>query len=206
MSIEAATAAALESLTGTRHVYDAAVELVPGEPGLYAFYGDRTAWSSLGLRPNFPDQPLYVGKAERSLNGRDVRTHFAAGKTGSSTVRRSLAALLNRELGLVPVPRNTAKPDGSANFALDPASETKLSEWMRHRLDLATWSRIGEASLDVVETAVIRQLRPPLNLDKVGEPRTQLRTARKRMADFARAWQPTPAQDTNAPRASTPSA
>jgi|JI10StandDraft_1071094.scaffolds.fasta_scaffold186406_2 hypothetical protein len=206
MTIEAATAAALESLTGTRHVYDAAAELVPDEPGLYAFYGDGAAWSSLDLRPNFPDQPLYVGKAERSLNGRDVRTHFAAGKTGSSTVRRSLAALLDRGLGLVPVPRNTAKPDGSANFALDPASEAKLSEWMRHRLALATWSRIGEESLGVIETEVIRQLRPPLNLNKVGEPRAQLRAARRRMADIARAWQPTPAQDAKASRTSPPTA
>lgn len=70
---------------------------------------------------------------------------------------------------------------------------------MRRRLALATWSRIGEESLDVIETEVIRQLRPPLNLDKVGEPRTQLRSARRRMAGIARAWRPAPTQDTNAP-------
>ena len=92
MSNDAVIAAALGSLAGARHGYNDAVQVVPDEPGLYAFYGDRAAWSSLGLTPAFDDQPLYVGKAERSLSGRDVRTHFAAGKTGSSTVRRSLAA------------------------------------------------------------------------------------------------------------------
>lgn len=190
MTNDAVIAAALGSLAGARHGYTVAVEVVPNGAGLYAFFGDGPAWSSLGLTPVFDDQPLYVGKAERSLNGRDVRTHFAAGKTGSSTVRRSLAALLAGELALVPIPRNVAKPDGSANFALDPASEARLSDWMQQRLSLATWVKLEGESLDIIETEVVRQLRPPLNLDKVGEPRERLRAARKRLADVARAWQP----------------
>ena len=116
-------------------------------------------------------------------------THFAAGKTGSSTVRRSLAALLTDELALVAVPRNLTKPDGSANFGLDVASEERLSAWMEQRLSLATWSKHEDAILDEIETAVVRRLRPPLNLDKVGEPRRRLREARRRMADIARDWQ-----------------
>ncbi|KRC90052.1 hypothetical protein ASE25_11205 [Terrabacter sp. Root85] len=163
---------------------------MPDEAGLYAFYGDGLAWSSLDLAPAFDGQPLYVGKAERSLNGRDIRTHFAAGKTGSSTVRRSLAALLAGELALVPIPRNVAKPDRSANFALEPPGEARLSDWMQQQLSLATWVKLEGESLDVIETEVVRQLRPPLNLDKVGEPRGRLRAARKRLADVARAWQP----------------
>jgi hypothetical protein len=119
-----------------------------------------------------------------------VGTHFAAGKTGSSTVRRSLAALLADELALVAVPRNLAKPDGSANFGLEASSEGRLSGWMERRLSLATWSKPESVNLDEVETAVLRRLQPPLNLDKVGEPRRRLREARKRMADTARAWQP----------------
>ena len=121
-SDHAIAALVLKSLAGTRHAHAEAVRLVPTEPGLYAFYGDNRTWTELGLSRVFDDQPLYVGKAERSLNGRDVRTHFAAGKTGSSTVRRSLAALLVDELALVAVPRNLAKPDGSANFGLDEQS------------------------------------------------------------------------------------
>jgi hypothetical protein len=138
--------------------------------------------------PAFEGQPLYVGKAERSLNGRDVGTHFATGKTGSSTVRRSLAALLVNELDLVPVPRNLTKPDGSANFALDAAGDARLSSWMDQRLTLATWVKPSNVELDVIETAVVRRLRPPLNLDKVGEPRDRLRRARRQMATIARNW------------------
>jgi hypothetical protein len=190
MTIDQVISAALESLAGIRHAHADAVLLVPKEPGLYAFYGDDRAWAQLRLSPAFDGQPLYVGKAERSLNGRDVGTHFAAGKTGSSTVRRSLAALLVDELALVAVPRNLAKPDGSANFGLDVASEDSLSSWMEQRLSLATWRKQEGANLDETETAVVRRLRPPLNLDKVGEPRSRLREARRHMADTARAWPP----------------
>jgi hypothetical protein len=188
MAIDAVLAVALEELSGARHRREDAVELAPRRPGLYAFYGDDRAWAELALTPAFQDQPLYVGKAERSLNGRDVGTHFATGKTGSSTVRRSLAALLVDELDLVPLPRNLANPDGSANFALEPAGDARLSQWMDARLTLATWVKPDGVQLNSVETAVLRQLRPPLNLDKVGEPRERLRTARKRMANIARAW------------------
>jgi hypothetical protein len=189
MTIDDVIAASLDSLASVRNVHADAVGLVPKAPGLYAFYGDARAWAELRLSPAFDDQPLYVGKAERSLNGRDVGTHFAVGRTGSSTVRRSLAALLVDELDLVAVPRNLATPDGSANFGLDAASEGALSIWMEQRLSLATWSNSERVDLDEIETAVVRRLRPPLNLDKVGETRTRLRQARRRMADTARAWQ-----------------
>lgn len=188
MTSDAVISGALESLAGLRNRHREAVKLVPNKPGLYAFYGDDEAWSQLELRPALDAQPLYVGKAERSLNGRDVGTHFAVGKTGSSTVRRSLAALLVDSLALVAAPRNPAKPDGSANFGLDAKSEVRLSEWMTQRLSLATWTKPDDVSLDEMETQVLRRLRPPLNLDKVGEPRERLRQARKRMAEAARAW------------------
>jgi hypothetical protein len=190
MTSDSSIAVALESLAGPRHAYNDAARLVPNHAGLYAFYGDDRAWSDLGLTRAYDGQPLYVGKAERSLNGRDVRTHFAVGKTGSSTVRRSLAALLLNKLALVAVPRNLAKPESSANFALDAESEVRLSAWMEQRLSLATWSKPADAILDEIETAVVRRLRPLLNLDKVGEPRQQLRGARRHMADIARAWRP----------------
>ena len=190
MIIESVVASALEALSGPRHPRTSAAELAPRTAGLYAFYGDEVAWEDLGLVPAFDDQPLYVGKAEKSLNGRDVGTHFASGKTGSSTVRRSLSALLVDELSLLAVPRNLARPDGSANFALEPIGDARLSEWMDSRLSLATWVKPDDVYLDEVETAVLRQLRPPLNLDKVGEPRERLRAARRHMAEIARAWRP----------------
>lgn len=179
---------AFADLAGARHQRADAARLVPKTPGLYAFYGDEDAWSGLALNPVFVGQPLYVGKAERSLNGRDVGTHIAAGKTGSSTVRRSLAALLVDRLELVAVPRNLERPDGRASYALEAAGDLRLSSWMDAHLTLATWVKPAGVDLDEVETAVLVRLRPPLNIKKVGEPRERLLRARARLATAARNW------------------
>ena len=183
-------AQALNELAGVRHTHAEAVDRVPRSAGLYAFYGDEQAWSDLELAPAFIDQPLYVGKAEKSLNGRDVGTHFATGKTGSSTVRRSLAALLVTQLDLIAIPRNQVRPDDSANYSLEPAGDERLSQWMEKRLRLATWPKPEHVVLDKVESQVLLQLRPPLNLAKVHEPRERLRRARGAMAAQSREWSP----------------
>ncbi|VXC29828.1 GIY-YIG nuclease family protein [Nocardioides sp. AX2bis] len=182
--------AALHALAGPRHARAEAADVVARERGLYAFHGSPRAWSDLGLEPQLDDQPLYVGKAEASLRDRDVGTHFATGRTGSSTVRRSLAALLVDRLDLVAVPRNLARPDGSASFGLEPRGDLRLSEWMERHLLLATWIGPGGVLLGEVETAVLLRLRPPLNLAKVGEPRVRLKAARAQMARTARAYPP----------------
>ncbi|GGF33814.1 hypothetical protein GCM10011519_04110 [Marmoricola endophyticus] len=186
--VDDVVADALASLAGVRRSRESAVELVPRAPGLYAFHGDEEAWSILDLRPVFDGQPLYVGKAERSLQSRDVMTHFGTGRTGSSTLRRSLAALLETPLQLAAVPRNLSSPDRSANFALDKGSDERLSAWMDQRLSLSTWTKPEGVVLDHIETQVLGRLRPPLNLGKVKESRTRLRAARRRMADAARSW------------------
>jgi hypothetical protein len=198
MASDPTLAHALVDLAGGRHTHADARDRVPKSAGLYAFYGDEQAWSDLDLSPVFDDQPLYVGKAEKSLNGRDVGTHFATGKTGSSTVRRSLAALLVTKLGLVAVPRNLVRPDGSANYSLEPPGDERLSRWMEQRLLLATWVKPEHIHLDEVETAVLLRLRPPLNLDKVGEPRERLRRGRGVLAAESRKWPIDPAS--RAPR------
>jgi hypothetical protein len=166
MCLESAVAQALVDLAGARHNRADATHGVQKRAGLYAFYGDEQAWSDLDLSPAFEGQPLYVGKAEKSLNGRDVGTHFSAGKTGSSTVRRSLAALLASRLDLVAVPRNLARPDGSANYSLETTGDERLSRWMEERLALATWVKPEDVVLADVETAVLLRRRPPLNLTR----------------------------------------
>lgn len=188
MDLQSAASQALIDLAGVRYIRSEATHQVPRAPGLYAFYGDERAWSDLDFSPAFDGQPLYVGKAEKSLNGRDVGTHFATGKTGSSTVRRSLAALLAAQLDVVAMLRNLAKPDGSANFSLDTAGDERLSRWMEERPALAAWVKPEDVPLEEVETAVLLRLRPPLNLDKVGEPRERVRHARSALAAHSRMW------------------
>jgi len=185
---EVALSTALSALTtGPRHSIDAALDAVPNAAGLYAIFGDQHALDELGTGRH--DQPLYVGKAERSLVGRDVRTHFATGKTGSSTVRRTLAALLRDQLSLQAVPRSLERPDGSASYSLEAAGDERLTNWMHARLELAVWVSPSEVVLDKVETAVLEELLPPLNLSKMGSKGDRrVKEARARMAAQARAW------------------
>ena len=68
------------------------------------------------------DRPLHVGKAEDSLLTREIKTHFGDGRTGSSTVRRSFAALLAHTLDLQGLPRNSAKPGYFSNYGLSPVT------------------------------------------------------------------------------------
>ncbi len=154
-------------------------------------YGDPSAWRTLGLELPPDDRPLYVGKAERSLSARDVRTHFSTGSTGSSTLRRSLPGLLAVELGLEGRPRNLGSPERFANFGLEATGDARLTARMVEQLRLAVWPSPTGVVLAEIETAVIAQLVPPLNLDKVATPwRSVVRAARQRLAGQARAWQP----------------
>ena len=70
----------LQALRAPRLSLRDAMQALPASPGLYAIYGDESAWSQLHLAPA-ADMPLYVGKAEDSLVARDLRTHFGDGRT-----------------------------------------------------------------------------------------------------------------------------
>lgn len=166
-------------------------------PGLYAFYAADATWRSLGLSTSPDERPLYVGKAENTFASRDLQGHFGMrprgvqSPTGSSTLRRSLAALLAPERGYRGMPRNPEKPGHYSNFGLSPADDEDLSAWMRRRLRLALWPHADVDELDQVETLVVTRLVPPLNLDKVVTPwMGQVKAARKVLAQQARDWRP----------------
>ena len=187
--VAAAARRAEQELLGRRYDIEHAVALVPATAGLYAVWAEDTAWLALGLRPVRDHHPLYVGKSESSLRGREVNTHFDAGqgvasKTGSSTVRRSFAALLAPSLGLHAVPRNVDKPDYFSNYSLRGEDDLRLTRWMHSHLQLSTWSydNSSAGSLGDIESCVIASFDPPLNIDKAPSPRLELKAARAALA------------------------
>lgn len=181
--------AILTALTAPRHGLAKALPNLPSVPGLYAIYGPPETWRDLGLGAPPDDRPLYVGKAEDSLVARDIATHFGNGRTGSSTVRRSFAALLRDTLDLHGMPRNPRKPDHFPNYGLSPADDTNLTAWMRARLEIAVWARHGDLLLADVEQRVIGHWQPPLNLTHVSHRWTEtVKRARSAMASEARSW------------------
>lgn len=162
---------------------------LPDRPGLYAIHADATVWKELQLGSPPDDRPLYVGKSESSLHGRDLRTHFADGRTGSSTLRRSLAALLHDTLGLRGIPRNTSEPGYFQSYGLSATDDAKLTAWMRRKLRLSVWPTADPVLLGDLERQVLASLRPPLNLKDVVTPWSNYVSARRRiLAKEAETW------------------
>lgn len=178
----------LSQLAEPAFTYKEALHQVPERPGLYAIHGSSASWRGLGLGDPPDDRPLYVGKAEASLPGRDLRQHFASGKTGSSTLRRSVAALLADGLGLVAIPRSrTGTDSAAAHYRLTDSGEVAVTDWMRSRLRIAVWVSDEKGELASLERAVLAKLQPPLNLTGVHHRYgAQVRAARKRLAAQAK--------------------
>lgn len=180
---------ALGALSDASMAIGEALGEVPSEAGLYAVHGGRGVWQELGLGAPPDDRPLYVGKAEDNLVARDLRTHFETGRTGSSTLRRSCAALLAQQLDLHAQPRNPKRPERYANYALAAGDDARLTGWMRGKLRLAVWPKQRHCALADIEQHILVRLLPPLNLTGVKTPWTdQVKAARRALAEEARAW------------------
>ena len=172
---------AVDSLSGTQYAIADAIDHVPSKPGLYSVYADPKTWQELDLEAH-EGCPLYIGKAEQSLRSRDIRTHFATGRTGSSTVRRSFAALLRNPLGLRGVPRNMACPERPANFGLAAEGDQRLTAWMQERLFLAYWVK-PDTEVDLMT------LRPPSSRGcSLHSTSTRSNTASQRLGTPGRSW------------------
>lgn len=188
-------AEAMRALAGPGHTIPDAPDHIPHAPGLYAVHAEPATWRALGLEERDSQIPLYVGKSEDDLVTRDLKTHFAIGwgnrsTTGSSTVRRSFAALLREPLKLSGVPRNKSKPGHFSNYALEDDADNRLTDWMQKHLTIAVWLKPAGLNLTLteVEKRILRRWGPPLNLTHVSAPLQQLRSARAVMAAEARAW------------------
>ena len=184
--------AAAQALRGRRWPVKEAPDHIPRTAGLYAIYSDHDAWGDLGYDCR-ADTPLYIGKSEDDLVERDLATHFAVdtskpARTGSSTVRRSFAALLRDRLNLRAVARNPAKPGHFAHYALTPEGDDRLTAWMHAHLSIAVWPAPMDLDITLkkLETAMLIAFDPLLNLTKAPHPSPRLRAARKVMAAEAR--------------------
>jgi hypothetical protein len=99
-----------------------------------------------------PNGLVDIGKSA-NLAQRVIDTHFGSGKTGSSTARRSLGAILKQQLRLTAIPRGRGLKDRDfTNYRFDAAGEDRLSDWMRGNLMIAVCPVIGYA---VVESCLI---------------------------------------------------
>lgn len=195
--------AAIERLSQPGHPISTALEFVPPRPGLYAIGAKPEVWTSLGLDARGPGVPLYVGKSESSMVDRDLKEHFGIDpedppNTGSSTVRRSFAALLRERLELQGVPRNKENPERPTNYGLEDGGDPRLTSWMQAHLTLVCWPRPQdldhlleserEKLLGNLEEEIIKHFDSPINIHHAPTGRSTLRAARALMATEAKAW------------------
>ncbi len=139
-------------------------EKYPAQSGIYAFYlSDRSNLFEFGNG----GQIIYVGISKDSLHDRDFNQHFKTGKTGSSTLRRSIGAILKTHLNLIAIPRsdsNDKKRFDNYKFNY----EQLLTDWMIANLQIGYWvpNRIlNYSELREIERIVTLDLKPTLDLD-----------------------------------------
>ncbi|MBB0995421.1 GIY-YIG nuclease family protein [Dietzia sp. SLG510A3-3B2-2] len=146
-------AATIAALSSTTHPLGDLTAL-PAVSGLYAW------WAAPEMLPHLPGPAhphhgdlrlLYIGIAS-NLRRRIISNHMR--RSGSSTLRRTLAGLLITEHGY-----RTKRTDRVVLIAQD---EARLTDWMHIHLQL-TWCEHHNPA--AVEPTVIARWAPPLNLN-----------------------------------------
>ena len=136
-------------------------------PGIYAFFFIGNDFPIFGDTIT-KHQIIYIGKTESSQEKRDAKTHFTTGKTGNSTVRKSIGSLLCSIKNLIPIPRNDSdyREGRFSHFMFDEPSEKIITDWMANNIALSFYEYPGSKKiLDKLETDIIRELKPILNID-----------------------------------------
>lgn len=151
-------------------------------PGIYFIFlnCERFPLKLKGSRPIL----LYIGKTLISSASRDRDTHFKTGRTGSSTFRRIIGALLREELKLKPVPRSKSdiKKGRFHFYSFDDFGDEELTKWMMNNLSISFYPYLkSPTEIEVLETSFIRDFIPPLNTTRnPSNPHLrQLREARR---------------------------
>jgi hypothetical protein len=131
---------------------------------------------------------LYIGKSEWSL---EARNHFDYQNSASSTLRRSLGAILKQELKLSAFPRGFRKnagPRDIQNYRFDEKGEIALSKWMNDNLEFS-YLLLKKDHIKTSERQHIQKHDPPLNISLSKNPmRMKLAELRKLCREEASRW------------------
>ncbi|MCW3124542.1 MAG: hypothetical protein JWO03_200 [Bacteroidetes bacterium] len=152
-----------QSFTNSKNSFSAHLDY-PKKPGIYGFFlKNQSTLSDFGKG----GQIIYIGISKDSLHDRDFNQHFKTGKTGSSTLRRSIGAILKTNLKLKAIPRggeNDSKRFDNYKFK----SEQLLTDWMIANLEIGNWVpsiALTNSQLRDIEKQITIELKPSLDLD-----------------------------------------
>jgi hypothetical protein len=171
-----------ELLSGLVSLDDQILKTLDGQNGIYivAYEGNALGFPlSVGGGP----RPVYIGVSKFNSS-----RHFKSGNTGTSSLRRSLGALLEADLGLVPVPRSQDPQDKDRynNYAFDEESEERLTKWMYDNFRVA-FLRTPPDQMESIQIAMIDYNVPIFNFqnnpgNKYG---AEIKVYRKKCAEMA---------------------
>ena len=159
------------------------------KPGIYAIALIGNDFPFPLKTPSLTDGDIiYIGKTNTSAKRRVLKTHFKSGRTGSSTLRRSLGAILRNELTLKPIPRSLV--DGRVrDYKFIIESENKLTEWMINNLTVSFYDfEGGKRLLKELESDIISILKPILNIDgnAINQNRSLIKELRAKCRELAK--------------------
>jgi hypothetical protein len=161
--------------------------MLPRDPGCYVLFAGVSGAHDLAIGGFTGATALYVGKAEDSIRKRVQDTHLVDGRSGSSTLRRSLGALLRESLSLQAQPRSHNPTDDKrfTNYMFSDDDERRLSSWIAQNVLVAA---VPSRAPDVTERILITDLAPLLCLTGWDNPhRARIKELRKTCAEIARA-------------------
>lgn len=171
---------AIEQLVGSRTTLDQLK--LTGMCGVYGMF-----LSQPDLLAPFPagrDGLIYLGKCNE-LCAREFEVHFSSLKTGYSSLRQLLGAVLKEKLALKALPRGPGESETVVkNYRFRRDGDERLTGWMREHL------RIGVHECErykEIEPALLEQLQPTLNLTGWTNPHaTGIKQLRKLCVEEAR--------------------
>lgn len=153
-----------------RHLSDNrdSVANIPDHPaaGVYAIFA-KSAKCVSGI--DLPSSGLvYIGLS----SDLEQRNHFKAKNSGFHSPRRSIGAILKTQLDLTAIPRASgASETNYKSFRFSDDGEERLTRWMRSSLEYSIYPFDGD--VDQLETRLIRENEPSLNLTKWRNPQKQ---------------------------------
>lgn len=183
--------AKLDEITQYFHSHAKLFSEIPAfsdKPGIYAIHFMGNAFPIHSLKP-MANEIIYIGKTQKSQASRDANTHFASGKTGSSTLRRSIGALMCNGAKLNPIPRSSTEQNDKrfTNYMFDEEGERRITDWMTKSLGVSFYEFVGSAKeLDKLETILINALKPMLNIDHKNQQNHHLETILSLRAECVR--------------------
>ena len=158
---------------------------LPKYPGCYVLVVDSEGVKELGFNRKARRAALYVGKAEDNIRNR-VKDHLLVGGSGSSTLRRSIGALLRKPYDLNPQPRSRKRSDSKrfTNYKFDHKGEQLISDWI---LAYVYFSSVKSSNPKETEESLVSEHHPLLNLTGWENPeRAVIKDKREECARLAK--------------------